>query len=357
MTVLSRPLIFLLAMHGAILAHGATPSSGCLPEGVATIVVRIGDGPARAARLEGGFDTPLSLFDAASGSLLWSAAAHPSAIQHFPRMDAGFTGSLAAVDLDGDQVHDRIYAGDTSGRLWRLDLNHGSAAGEWATGGVFADFTNTEGRGFLAPPDVSLSAPPGSAPWLNIAVGTAAPGNPAANNRFYVLRDHAVHEAWTAEQYRQWRPLGEDDLHFIGAASGVSKGFRPSADADDSPSADAGTPGWYVELGSGHVIVPTLTVHHRAVLVIAAAIPSPEAPCEVFARIADFDLLQPPAEPDGPDGRWGTPVAAAVRASGILRVGTVEDGIAECTLDGLRVPVCDLDTRPRKTWWRRADAE
>ncbi len=66
--------------------------------------------------------------------------------------------------------------------------------------------------GFRAPPDVSLAAPAGVAPWFDIALGTAAPGHVAANNRLYLLRDHAPFDAWTDAQYRDWQPLREADL-------------------------------------------------------------------------------------------------------------------------------------------------
>nr|PZN63949.1 MAG: hypothetical protein DIU62_10475 [Pseudomonadota bacterium] len=168
----------------------------------------MGDAPPVAALLQAGLEVPLSVVEAGTGRLLWSAGTD-SVVQRFDGLDAPFTGSLAAIDLDADGLHDRIYAGDMAARLWRFDVQHGAPAGEWLTGGVFADFRNAEGRGFIAPPDISLSAPPGATAWLNIALGTAAPGNPAANNRLYVLRDHAVYEAWSARQNGDWRPVRE----------------------------------------------------------------------------------------------------------------------------------------------------
>lgn len=347
MSVMSRLTAATLALLAAGSAGGSQLVADCLPKGTVPIVVRIGDGPPVGARLEGGIETPLTLFHATSGALLWSAAAHSAAIQTFAGLDAPVTGSLAVADLDADGVHDRLYVGDMAGRLWRFDLRHGAAAPQWATGGIFADFRNTEGRGFVAPPDVSLSAPPGTLPWLNIAMGTAAPGNPAANNRFYALRDFAVNAGWSAARHEQWQPLREQDLHRVQTPQRTPQGATETA---------AQGPGWYIELGSGHVITPTLTVDYRAVLVIATALPQAGAACEVFVRIADLDLLEPPDAIDTIEVR-STPLDAAVPASATLRIDAVVQGIAECTLDGQRVPACDVDTRPRKTWWRRTDAE
>lgn len=330
-------------------ALGAEAVRSCLPAVSVPIAVRIGDATPVAALLEGGIETPLSLFAADSRQLLWSAGAQSSATQVFTDMDAAFFGSLTAVDLDSDGLHDRIYAGDIAGRIWRFDLHHGAPAAKWASGGLFADFSNPEGRGFLAAPDVSLSAPPGASPWLNIAIGTAAPGNAAANNRFYALRDHAVHDVWTDEDYEEWRPWREKDLLRINATT--------QAAADAPALVDATGPGWYVELGSGHVVTPTLTVNDRAVLAIAAVLPR-GGPCEVFTRIASFDLAQQRivVPPDGGDWRPPLPVPVALGAD--FQVAPVAgEAIAHCTLGDQRVTDCDVDTRPRRTWWRREDAE
>lgn len=322
-------------------------AASCLPQVSVPLLVRIGDTPALAAMLEGGIETPLSLFEAASRRLLWSAGAQAGVAQVFDGMDAAFTGSIAAIDLDGDGLHDRLYAGDMSARLWRFDLHHGAQAAQWATGGIYADFSNTEGRGFLAAPDISLAAPPGESPWINIAIGTAAPGNAAASNRFYALRDHAVHGAWSNQEYADWQPLREEDLRRVPAVT---------HEMAQAPAIDTTAPGWYVELGTGHVITPTVTVADRAVLVIAAAVPRGGS-CEVFARVASFDLVQQRVVPVATPARWSAPLSAAIPAAAHFSFGAPAGDIAPCLLAGQRVSACDVDTRPRKTWWRRSDAE
>jgi Tfp pilus tip-associated adhesin PilY1 len=281
--------------------------------------------------------------------VLWSAGAHSAAVQMFSGMDAAFFGSLSAVDLDADGLHDRIYAGDIAGRVWRLDLHHGAAAGQWASGGIFADFSNQEGRGFLAAPDVSLSAPPGAAPWLNIAIGTAAPGNAAANNRFYALRDHAAYASWTDEDYEDWQPLREDDLTKVDGTV--------QAAAETANFMEPDSPGWYVALGSGHVVTPSLTVNHRVVLSIAAHLPRGGS-CEVLTRIASVELEHGRLVPaSGTQAGWRTVLPKPVALAATFTLATPEGSSSPCTLGGQRVAACDVDTRPRKTWWRRGDAE
>lgn len=347
----SRSLALLLAT--CLLVAGAEAPAAepyrCLPAVSVPVSVRIADAAPSAALLEGGIETPLSLLETGTRRLLWSAAHHQAASQVFAEMDAAFFGSIAAIDLNGDGLHDRIYAGDITGRLWRFDVHHGAPAAHWATGGVFADFTNADGRGFLAAPDVSLSSPPGSAPWLNIAVGTAAPGNPSASNRFYVLRDHAAFESWTDEDYAAWKPLQEMDLVPVNATV--------QAAADAASFIDASSPGWFLELGSGHVVTPALTVNHRVVLSIAASIPR-SGSCEVLTRIASLEVEQgrvvPPASTPG---HWSTALPRPVLLSEGFALAMPQDTVSQCSLGGQRVAACDVDTRPRKTWWRREDAE
>ena len=70
----------------------------------------------------------------ASGRQLWTGGAIGAVTQRFADMAAGFTSSLAVIDTDGDGAHDRIYAGDLQGRLWRFDIEHtctGIPLGDW----------------------------------------------------------------------------------------------------------------------------------------------------------------------------------------------------------------------------------
>lgn len=327
----------------------ADAASACLPQVSLPLTVRMPAGEPTAALLESGLETPLTLLDAATGRVLWSAGSETSALQRFAGMDAGFAGSLVAVDLDSDGVHDRLYAGDLAARLWRFDLQQGDVPARWATGGILADFSNDEGRAFLAQPDVSLVAPAGAGLALHIAIGTAAPGNPRASNRFYVLRDHAFATAWTEDEYESWQPLREEDLIRVPATVDASEG----ADAIDPAG-----PGWYIELGQGHVVGRSLTMDGRTVLVVATALPR-SGPCEVFARIATLDLIRQRllpavAEPDD----WLAPLPATLALPARFEHVLSADGsTALCTLSGQAVSACDLDTRPRKSWWLRTDAQ
>lgn len=345
-------LVLLLVFLTAGPAIAAAPYSACLPDAAVPMRVRIDGGAPLDAVLDGGLEIPLTLFDAVTGRLLWSAGAEASAIQVVAGMDAPVTGSITVLDLDGDGLHDRIYVGDMAARLWRLDLRHGTAAREWAIGGMFADFGNTEGRGFVAPADVVKLAPPGEAPQLEIAIGTAAPGNPAARNRFYVLRDPLVSAPASPEELEQWNPLRESGLVRV----------EPRTDFSIAPS--PATTGWYVELGQGHVVAPAITTQHRTVLAIATLLPGESAPCEVFAQLVTIDREQqrviPATSASGPASPvdWRVLLHDPVPVSASFRHEAVStEPVAACMLGSNRVPGCDVELRPRRTWWRRSDAE
>jgi hypothetical protein len=327
----------------------AVPLPSCLPARPIQMVVRIGtDSPPTLAQLRGGALPKISLEERETGRVLWTAADIEPARQQFPAMQAAFSGSFAAVDLDGDGVHDRLYAGDLAGRLWRFDLHHGATAEHWASGGIWADFSAAAGRGFVAPPDVSLPARPGDKPWLNIAIGTARTTDNVVANRFYVLRDHNPFDTWSDEDYRRWRPLREADLLALG-----NFGDESSAAIDK---------GYYFELGTADVIAPSLTVSGRAALALSTS--ASNAACEVTVSVASFDIntaLSPPSQntdAQNTDTKGGSTIhsSAASVATGFV-LASDESGRAVCTLAGEHVAACDVDTKPVALYWRREDAD
>jgi hypothetical protein len=99
-------------------------------------------------------------------------------------------------------------------------------------------------------------------------------------------------------------------------------------------------------------------VDHRVVLSIAANLPRGGS-CEVLTRIASIRLEEGLIVPvPGTHAEWRTSLPEPVALSAVFSLATPEIGTTfPCTLGGQRVAACDVDTRPRKTWWRRGDAE
>ncbi len=353
-TLTANPMTMLMALGLVIMLVALARPAGatvreCLLPARLPITVRIGATPPVNAWLEGGNAPALRVVDAETGRVLWSADATPPVSQEFPAMQADFAGSLTAIDLDGDGLQDRIYAGDTAGRLWRFDLHHGVDVLRWASGGVFADLSSADGRGFVAAPDVSLVAPAGMAPSFHIALGTASLGATAARNRFYVLRDHAPFQSWDDAQYRDWRPLRDADL------------LRILPDEPQPPADAAPTElhfGYFIELGNVEVLTGSLTVAGRAVFAMARSAPQTASGCRVATSIATLDLARGTLGTFDTDGgpRWQMPLAELIRAGTDFSL-TTTGSTAACTLDEQPIPACDLDLAPRRTWWRREDAE
>jgi hypothetical protein len=333
-------LLFLSFSH-AVRAQAAFPA--CMAGMPAAIVVRIANEPPRRAWLQGGVSPPLEVVDAESSQRLWSGAAWPPASQLFERMGAQFAGSLLPIDLDGDGIHDRIYAGDLAGRLWRFDLHHGKPAAQWATGGVFADLASGP-RGFVAAPDVSLQ--PGQTQdqsWFNIALGTIGLGALPAQNRFYVLRDREPFEIRTQAQYDRWRPLTESNLVQLPRLGATLAGPAPD--------------GYYILVGDADMLGPALTVSGRASLALAQPGARADAMCSIAAVVSAIELATGAERHETTvDGSRPSriPVTMTVGESFALRrVGSH----AICTLGDTHIAHCDADLSPRRLWWRREDAD
>lgn len=341
-----RPALMLLLLLAPAHLSRAGESLHCVPVRPLLLTVRIGEAALAQRVLLAGGDAGLQVVDVRTGATLWSAGSAAPATQRFAAMTSPFAGSLAALDTDNDGLHDRLYAGDLAGRLWRFDLHNGAPATAWTSGGVFADFSNTAGRGFYAPPDASLAAAPRAAPWLNIALGTAAPGHVAADNRFYMLRDYAPFTAMTDAQYRDWPPLREADLLRVATAG--------------EPPDEEIVGGWFIELGGGEVLTAAVTVAGRTTVAIAETTTGTTAGCRSSFSIATLQTATGQPLRDAL-GNWrrllSTQLAFDAAFTITMDAAGADPARAVCTLGETRIPECDVDTRPRRTWWRRGNAE
>jgi len=323
----------------------------CMPPRTVDVTVRIGRDVAPVTlKLAGGISPALRLFDAQTGAMRWSAAAAAPASQVFPGMRAGFAGSLAVVDLDGDGLHDRIYAGDLAGRLWRFDIHHGERADALFTGGIFASLGGEPAvRAFLAPPDLSFTAAAGHPSAINIAIGTASLWQGQERNRFYVLRDRAPFEVWSAEDYLRWRPLTEADLVWAN---------DPSRAAGASPDPQGG---FYVSLEHGSVVLPSITVSGRTFMAVADDFARSGSTCGVAVTVSSLSLEngRPVAVSGGVNDGGGTmrlPERIALSAAFHIEAAAGV-AVATCRLGDVEIPGCTVSTRPTPLWWRREDAD
>ncbi len=200
--------------------------------------VRVGTAVRDVVILSGGYDDAqdnrgyrtdtvghaLFVLDFDDGRVIWSAGA-PDRGHDLELTD--MTNSIPAaprvIDLTGDGLADRLYVGDTGGRIWRFDLLNGNDAGELGAGGVLAslgaaDLTDPPAgavRRFYATPDVVfVNCTRGT--FLAINVGSGFRGHPLdtdAEDAFFSVRDPNVFGARASSAYDD--PLGIADLFDI----------------------------------------------------------------------------------------------------------------------------------------------
>jgi type IV pilus assembly protein PilY1 len=196
------------------------------------------------------------MVDAKSGTLLWYAGPYNSlpapedsglvakrmdsnvAIE---KMDNAIPGRISVLDLDGDQLADRMYAADLGGRVWRFDITNGNGPKSLVTVGVFAELGQggvaspdiAQTRRFFNPPDVALIKHDGMAPYFNLAIGSGYRGHPlhtATTDRFYSIRDKEPYTAKTQDTYNSMVSIKNGDLVDMNVSTSVvnatDKGWR-----------------------------------------------------------------------------------------------------------------------------------
>lgn len=164
------------------------------------------------------------MIDAISGDLLWRAGGVGSGADlELASMTNSMPAEVRVMDIDGDQLADRMYAGDMGGRLWRFDITNDQPAGSLVAGGVLATLgaggvapsTLANTRRFYNAPDVALYQKKGYATFFNIAIGSGYRQHPLAtsnHDRFYSIRDKQPFAKLTQAQYDALVPLVDSDL-------------------------------------------------------------------------------------------------------------------------------------------------
>ncbi|WCD81512.1 PilC/PilY family type IV pilus protein [Pseudomonas sp. TUM22785] len=153
------------------------------------------------------------IVDADTGQLLWSAGNTGSTL-NITSMTNSIPADPAIIDRNGDGFADIIYAADTRGQVFRVDLNNANTgASTLATGGRIASFGGTNAlnnRRFFNTPDVALVRERGGRSYFTISLGSGYRAHPLNENtvdRFYVIRDTSVSAPPTA-----YTTLTESDL-------------------------------------------------------------------------------------------------------------------------------------------------
>lgn len=166
----------------------------------------------------GGNDTrgnALYVVDALTGELIWKAnrsasaavVAYDATTRTFahPLLQDSIASDVTALDTDGDSNTDRLYVGDTGGRVWRADFA-GTDRSKWTispiaslgrghpVGAGAADTSNADDRRFFHAPDfVPARDASGAYDAVVIASGDREdPYNRATTNWLYAIRDRDI---------------------------------------------------------------------------------------------------------------------------------------------------------------------
>jgi type IV pilus assembly protein PilY1 len=200
------------------------------------------------------------IVDAEDGSRVWWTEGYSTSATASSTMPNSIPADLRVIDIDGNGIHDRVYAADTGGRIYRIDLpdkeNHVIPDSDKITSPqvtLLADLS-TDGsvennRRFYSEPDTALVVD-GRERYLAISIGSGYRAHPlkkAADNaqdRLYMIKDTNVYSIPSLSSLSTIQH-GSDlvDLTGYTYVDGAGKDI-PIPDWKDKD-------GWYINLNRG----------------------------------------------------------------------------------------------------------
>lgn len=216
------------------------------------------------------------IVDAITGALVWSVT--PAANSATNLQSTGTSGlrfsipaSLTVLDSDGDELTDRIYAADTGGNVWRVDMPGSarptSSQTAWRITRIAALNTSSTDshagdRRFFNAVDV-VRTRDSYATFDALLIGSGDRENPNATNnrdRLYMLRDRQTSPYTTAApnssacsagsaDFRCSLPITDSGLY---DASANLLQVGTAAQKAAAQTALASAKGWYVRLGESN---------------------------------------------------------------------------------------------------------
>ncbi len=141
------------------------------------------------------------IVNANTGALIWSASPATTSVtnKQVTGLEHGIAAQVAILDSNGDGLTDRIYAPDTGGNLWRVDLPSATKSTWLVT--HLADFNGGDianDRRFFNSPDIVRSVR-GTMAYDAVILGSGDRTNPVAtdvDNRFYIIEDQGVNPSY-----------------------------------------------------------------------------------------------------------------------------------------------------------------
>ena len=220
------------------------------------------------------------MVDAETGALLWTAS-NTGEDLNISSMVNSMPASVAAVDITGDGYINYLFAADTGGRVFRIDLNpNNSGAGDFAQGGMIASLAGTtaaDNRRFYNKPNVALVKDKQYGDYLTIAIGSGHRAHPistkAVENRFYVIKDFNPYRASATYPAKTEAAVtktslgnGESpDITKLYNATSLMTGGKSALTDDMKKIMNAGG-GYYITLGSAEKVLAESTTFSGAII-------------------------------------------------------------------------------------------
>jgi type IV pilus assembly protein PilY1 len=200
--------------------------------------------------------------DADTGTRLWSVAASGTdSSTHV--VDAtllhGIAAPVSTLDSDGDGFRDRVYAADTGGNIWRMDMPSTNKA-TWKIR-KFAELNGGDAandRRFFSKPDIARTYKDNKA-YDAVLIGSGDRTNPLATdvtNRLYALHDLQTgpyHDAdpncnATPSEFRCIMPLSEADGELYDATANTVQDGGTASVRETAAQNIYDKYGWYISL-------------------------------------------------------------------------------------------------------------
>lgn len=201
-----------------------------------------------------------------------------------PGMDYAIPSDLTVIDVDGDDVADRIYVGDLGGNLWRMDFDD---IKNGLTGTKLADLSDGSHRSFFYPPSVAINTSV-HGDFMSISIGSGNRTNPLrlnANDRIYMIRDLEIN----ADLPANFTTIKTADLY------NTTNNDIGSADATVASNAREdlnNAEGWYIDLGANEKSLSQLVTFQGRIMATTFDVDSNAAfdPCSDMS-INSFYLM------------------------------------------------------------------
>lgn len=310
--------------------------------------------------------------NALTGELIWQVGPAPAGARHNLRYDGmahSFPAPVTVIDGNRDRYADRVYATDSGGSIWRLDIGDPDPA-RWVASraaklGEHGNLSLQDNREFFNAPDV-VGGSDSRGAYYAILTGSGDRENPlgqTTQDRFYMIRDRAVAPLTPESRHPTVITDIGSSRQLYDATDNLVQGpdrFRAEIARAELASAD----GWYINLGAGEKVVSrSLTLNHTAVfstMVPGTPLACSNNPGEARTYAVDLASARSVIEQDGRTGLDIRDRYARVAGGGFgprpeQMVVELEGQVHEVVVAGTRVidpPTPTLFRREKIYWYQ-----